>query len=290
MSRAWHMQAISTSLESILGLAARGYRPVPEKRPGEVADFTGILPPSIVANREPFFHGAWRKQPYAPRSAAWPEVILVLLEWLPWIGCIADEDGSGLVRCQQNTTEVQQRQPACFMIPCRRGVMPKGVSCDAGPTPSWTSMTYQKRGQSWNGNSRHPSMVAVQDSTALPMAAWAPMSALPLIDCNQSIYGLLLGLRITTCIHQAQTESCCRRAKDAVLAPDVGMSTKGTRATVECSPSPHHTCLPGTCQAMHQLYTLHAAVHCMADCCAVSDQAICFLSIRMDVLSWAAHG
>ena len=30
---------------------------------------TGRLPPSILANREPFRHGDWRQQPYVPRCA-----------------------------------------------------------------------------------------------------------------------------------------------------------------------------------------------------------------------------
>lgn len=73
------MQAINVAFDSILSLAARGYRPAPEKaRPGEVADFTGILPASIVANKEPFFHGPWRKQPFAPRLALFPTAIPVL--------------------------------------------------------------------------------------------------------------------------------------------------------------------------------------------------------------------
>lgn len=28
---------------------------------------SGMLPPSILANREPFRHGEWRRQPYVPR-------------------------------------------------------------------------------------------------------------------------------------------------------------------------------------------------------------------------------
>jgi hypothetical protein len=38
-----------------------------EAEPGTIQQ-SGVLPPSILANREPYRHGEWRRQPFVPRS------------------------------------------------------------------------------------------------------------------------------------------------------------------------------------------------------------------------------
>jgi hypothetical protein len=37
-----------------------------EAEPGTIQQ-SGVLPPSILANREPYRHGEWRRQPFVPR-------------------------------------------------------------------------------------------------------------------------------------------------------------------------------------------------------------------------------
>lgn len=46
---------------------AQGAKSEPQKREGLAG---GPLPDSILANREPYYQGEWRKQPYVPRCSA----------------------------------------------------------------------------------------------------------------------------------------------------------------------------------------------------------------------------